>query len=594
MGLDRNPPGRGPGGAHRDTRALRWLADPAYSVVARSGVSSRPSEDDSRLAGHTVGVWQVLGGAADRLLLTPFKGGVRVDLVASTGDGFAVVAQHLDRDPSWRRCRVTVSLDDDSTAAGASAFILSMSPSEEIESVTEGCVAEIDLDVEATVIYVGVCATGEGSAVVKDIAVEVLLEQWLPVPLPVPLTDLSFGPPGPVEARQLAQATTPLSSVAVTEEHADLRSFIESCSAADVVGLGEATHGTAEHFILKHRLIAALIQRADVDVVAFEANAHESKQVDAYLQGGAGSAEQAALDLGFGVWATAEVAALLGWLRDWNQGRAGRPVRFIGVDIQSFDGPMTSLLDAARVMHAIDHEYYVAEAMRLAPGGMPDADSYTELQALLEELGSKLTKARPGDLGLASSARSAIQHLEMAGSPDPIAAMQVRDRAMAQNLLVHLESRPGSKAVLWAHNGHIARARYAGRVDSTGTHLAAALGERYRPVLLTQGCGGFHASPRVGEPFREATVAAPGPSSLDGQLMVLGHEASLTDLRDLPGPCASWLRSSAPTFECGSVWSEQDGRIGPTRDAVAAADWIGFTRSTTPTRPLRSRRGGGG
>ena len=111
---------------------------------------------------------------------------------------------------------------------------------------------------------------------------------------------------------------------------------------ARVVGLGESTHGTREFFQAKHRLLAYLVRERGFRVFAIEANQVAVRRVDAYVQGGPGTAEDA-MRVMFRVWNTEEMRALVEWLRGWNAAHPDRRVRFVGYDMQDQRTPADTL-----------------------------------------------------------------------------------------------------------------------------------------------------------------------------------------------------------------------------------------------------------
>ncbi|WP_250637886.1 erythromycin esterase family protein [Streptomyces fodineus] len=115
----------------------------------------------------------------------------------------------------------------------------------------------------------------------------------------------------------------------------DLRPLTEVLKNVRVVGLGEATHGTREFFLLKHRLIEFLVRDLGFRTLAMEAPAAAARSVDACVLHGRGDVRSAVAQLGFWTWKTEEVLALVEWMRRYNASVAeDRRVRFVGIDPQ--------------------------------------------------------------------------------------------------------------------------------------------------------------------------------------------------------------------------------------------------------------------
>src|SRR5262249_25355079 len=95
----------------------------------------------------------------------------------------------------------------------------------------------------------------------------------------------------------------------------DLAPLRARLAEARVVGLGESTHGTREFFQLKHRFIEYCVSQLGFTVIAFEANYGTMLAVNDYVLGGNGDVRSAAAGLGFQVWDTQEVTALIECVR---------------------------------------------------------------------------------------------------------------------------------------------------------------------------------------------------------------------------------------------------------------------------------------
>ena len=109
---------------------------------------------------------------------------------------------------------------------------------------------------------------------------------------------------------------------------------------ARIVALGEATHGTAEFFRMKHRLFEYLVERKGFTVLAFEANwPSDVEFLDHHIKTGAGNAHPAP-----GAWRTEEVRDLIAWMRAYNSapGRA-KMLSFSGFGIH---GSAQCVIDA--------------------------------------------------------------------------------------------------------------------------------------------------------------------------------------------------------------------------------------------------------
>jgi len=334
---------------------------------------------------------------------------------------------------------------------------------------------------------------------------------------------------------------------------------------ARLIGVGEATHGSHEDGAAKAAIIKGLVTSGAVQTVFLEVNANGGRELDAFIQGGAGDpAERVRTAKIFKVNKTHALADLIGWLRDWNR-TAKQPVRIYGIDCQATAPDALLALEALRRLDP-------AEADRLAAALTPIVS--TEAQALRFPLLIKsLTSAQLREAMTALEAvRSALgRHsgteearyaaltawqglkafeLETAdgkieGSSKAIEEYYSRrDVFMADNIL----NGPAQGAgVFWAHNNHVAGGVPAGTSYApTGARLRRALGDSYRAVAVEYGTARFNAVPAL-LPFPQPDATDPQSEiswslrqgRLAQPLARAAHGAYWVSLRDLPDDAAS-------------------------------------------------------
>src|SRR5699024_11883342 len=113
--------------------------------------------------------------------------------------------------------------------------------------------------------------------------------------------------------------------------------------AATVLALGEAPHGNAELRLARLTLVQKLPR---FRALGFEEDYGSVALVNEWVQGGPGTAEEAARRFGFALSHTAEMAELLQWIRDHNAGvPAAQRLQLIGMDVQRVDANQQVALD---------------------------------------------------------------------------------------------------------------------------------------------------------------------------------------------------------------------------------------------------------
>jgi erythromycin esterase len=174
-----------------------------------------------------------------------------------------------------------------------------------------------------------------------------------------------------------------------------------------------------------------------------------------------------------------------------------------------------------------------------------------------------------------------------------------RDQAMAANVQWLLDTMaPGTRVMLWAHNGHVGRAPWPNGVEPMGAHLSAALGSDYVALGFVFDRGSFQAldwTEGQGKPgdLREHTVGPAAPGHLGAVFARSGLPLFGLDLRTLAGtPAGRWLAAPRPMRSIGAVFSGEPEMSAPTV-LPELFDGVLFVAETSRARPVK-RSGGAG
>jgi erythromycin esterase len=222
----------------------------------------------------------------------------------------------------------------------------------------------------------------------------------------------------------------------------------------------------------------------------------------------------------------------------------------------------------------------------------PSQEELAKLGAVLQRGGERLQRSEAGGLGerellLARQyVHVALQLVDRQRDPEAQARFAVRDRAMADNLLwIANVAEPGTRIVLWAHNGHVGNAETF--IPWMGRHLESALGADYLPIGFLFHHGAFQAMDRSGEKtaLRELSLGQPPAGTLEDTFERAGWPVCALDLRRLPaGPVADWFGRSQRMRETGSVFSSEENML-VTRVLPGDFEAVIFVESTTRARP---------
>jgi erythromycin esterase len=394
------------------------------------------------------------------------------------------------------------------------------------------------------------------------------------------------------ETAWLKKAAIPLAGVEAGQGFKDLEPLKKVIGDARIVSLGESTHGTREHFQMKHRLLEFLATEMGFTHFAIEANMTEAFRVNEYVLHGTGNAKEALAGLYFWTWYTEEVLAMIEWMREFNKSGKGK-LQFLGFDMQTG----TVARENAKAFIAKADPKYVKESEALYEKAAPLFPKDQAGHEALRKMKRTETKER------ADAAWAVVHYLEKnrdaylkALSADEVdrgildatvtaqaarnaaATHNYRDESMAVNVGWILDHAPkGSKIVLWAHNGHVGRTEGA-----MGEHLAKKYGKEMLVVGFGTGEGKYTAI-RPGAGLKSDNELKPPPAgSLEKGFRDAGLKDLILDLRpSATDHDAKWLARPHLFRSIGALAMDQ--QFGPVA-APSAFDVLVYIDKTTASK----------
>jgi erythromycin esterase len=323
-------------------------------------------------------------------------------------------------------------------------------------------------------------------------------------------------------------------------------------------------------------------------LVIFERGAAQMDRYDRYVTG----AEQSlAISLGLYPWVTEEVRDLFAWLRDRNA--AGGNVRLTGMDVHDPSDLWLALrllgdagVTAPSAWTRLGEEAHVRSNDPAWAG--------TALETWRETPAPALDAADPRQCRIASLAASFyrwLQHAALADKPEE-RPWELRDLFIAENALAELERLgPGTKALIWAHNGHVYH-----EPPVAGSHLRARLGSSYRSVCFAFGTGAFNAGSGTINPetklpegqidwaLRPHTAEPPPDGSMEHLLGRVDLDCYAVDAAKVGA-----LRSLRQIRNVGAVLFEGLGQFSHSCVAANVYDILVYFREVHPSRLLNFR-----
>ncbi|MEW1635902.1 erythromycin esterase family protein [Streptomyces sp. NPDC093801] len=376
--------------------------------------------------------------------------------------------------------------------------------------------------------------------------------------------------------RSLERAAHPLRSTDPGGSTADLRALGAMVGGAQVVGLGEATHGSHEFFTMKHRVFQYLVEEHGFTTFALEMSWSAGLRIDEYLQGGSGDPQRIAQEtLAGSPWERDEFVRLIGWMREHNRRHPDRRVHFMGDDL---GGPKLGDDIFERVLSSVAtaRPAELPRLKELYAGLRPFDDIFTHLRKPLPERRESAARAQEA-LDLVSGHQEAggeeyawtVQHarniaqtfafatVDLADPASVTSAERLRDRAMADNVL-WWQRRTGHRMLLSAHNGHVGylSAHPDMYPRTQGAVLRDRLGRAYAAVGFTFAGGSFLTKDAFLEGgWKPVTVPTARPGMHEHTLDQVGYRDFYADLRAAPAEARAWLDRPRPVYDAGSTFT---------------------------------------
>ncbi len=397
-------------------------------------------------------------------------------------------------------------------------------------------------------------------------------------------------PPQDLTAVEWLRANAiPFATTEARSGTADLEPLRAIVGDARIVALGEATHGSREFFTMKHRVLEYLVEEMGFTVFAIEANLPEADVVDDYVLNGNGTAAAALRGMYFWTWDTAEVLDMIEWMREYNLRRGDRPpVHFRGFDPQLASWTVRTVgAYVARVDPAAASTYAGRLAcMLVEPANYRNLSSGTR-DKCAASIGQAMDAfaARRADYSARSSAvefENQLRYLRVIQQSESIwSGRRRRDDLMAENVEWLMDvAHPGEKAVLWAHNGHVA----ADHQSHMGSPLKTRFGDDIVIAAFAFDRGGFNAfGPGGLGPY---TTDRPSEGGWETFFREAGLPRFLLDLRNprRSPEAAAYLARSRRMWAIGALW--QPTNVNNHRSSVAlrdAFDLIIYIETVTPS-----------
>ena len=292
------------------------------------------------------------------------------------------------------------------------------------------------------------------------------------------------------------------------DENGALDSLINYLGEATVVGLGEATHGSAEFFKMKDKVFRALVNDKDFRAIIFEIPWGNCLAVNDFVVNNINTAEKALDQTWYWVYNTQETVDLALWMNEENKSRLPEEkLFFVGCDPQ---GPNFEIEKNVLLNYLEEYGAGVVDTVRSRYSWLPRVESLRDYHKLpierininkenvswvydfIEDLREPLViQSGKFKYEVALMAAHVIKHRELMFRIQSFG--QTRDSLMAiytqwwQKILPH-----SSKVGVWAHNLHVMDNPNSGG-QWMGSYLRKFYGGNYKNVAFSFAKGGLNA-----------------------------------------------------------------------------------------------------
>jgi erythromycin esterase-like protein len=396
-----------------------------------------------------------------------------------------------------------------------------------------------------------------------------------------------------------ALADAPAASVAAVARAArriagerDYDRLVERAGAAQVVLIGEASHGTEEFYAVRAELTRQLVEDKGFRLVVLEADWPDALRLHRYAEGELPGADAAAALEDFRrfptwMWRNTVMTGFIDWLRAWNrvhpQSRAG----IFGMDLYSMHASMDSVLE---YLQGVDPEaaqrarqrYSCFDAFGDDPQRYGLATAYGTAEPCEQAAVAQMVELRRSyaDLAYGEGPRAedeffyAEQNARLVKNAEAYYRSMFRGRDQSWNLrdahmtetLVALVGHFGQgagKAVVWAHNSHLGDARatdMARRGEwNVGQLTRELFGERVYSIGFSTYGGTVTAARDWGEPAERRRVRPGLPGSCEALFHATGIPNFWLDLRE-DNPATRALRAPLLQRAIGVIYRPETER----------------------------------
>jgi len=278
----------------------------------------------------------------------------------------------------------------------------------------------------------------------------------------------------------LNEVIKPIESLRADTSFADINFLKETLKDRELIALGEVTHGSAEIFDYKDRLVRFLVANLGYKSIAFESDFIAIEQIDNYINGKADSIVHLP-----GTAVVLSNYSMIKWLRKYNSGlKDPDKVHMYGMELRNYSNIFKKLLAEIPGLEKVDRELMEAYIAKPFTGKI----TKEELQ------GTKSMIAKLQTIQLSDINRHYIEMLSQTISYK--GKSSIRDSYMAKNITWLKDRAKDKKIIIWAHNGHVGKTSIY-NYTNIGTQLVELYSSKYYVIGTDFNSGEVNVNVRI-------------------------------------------------------------------------------------------------
>ena len=270
----------------------------------------------------------------------------------------------------------------------------------------------------------------------------------------------------------------------------DLGKLTPILNSTDIIGLGEATHGTKEFTVYKHRLIKYLVKELGYKVFIIEGESTGSRKMNDYISNGKTTLKEALFGVGSGMLMTHEFVELVEWMKQYNSEKSNEErIKFYGCDLVNIKLTAQTIKKYLSKTDNLNSDIekgldWLIDTKVKRKYNNDEKLLISTLISNLDEVFNDRSKKQDNEFKLIEHDKRVLEQFTEMMLVNSVERIVLRDKFMAENIewIYHFENH--QKMFFWAHNIHIVNNNNKPKQKSTGYYLNKKFKNKYYALGL--------------------------------------------------------------------------------------------------------------